>query len=112
MTQLWDLQVKELELTDFNGDAFYLATIAQGNTRLVPVHGEPIGEFASERLTAAVRQALGSATVAEFQVIRDYDAYYLDRRRRRPLPVIAVRLNDAAGTRYYIDPKTARVVGS
>jgi len=112
LTQLWDLRVKELELTDFNGDALYLATIAQGDTRLVPVHGEPIGEFSSERLTAAVRQALGNATVAELQVIRDYDAYYLDRRRRRPLPVISVRLNDAGGTRYYIDPKTARVVGS
>ena len=35
-----------------------------------------------------------------------------NRRRRRPLPVIAVRLNDAGGSRYYIDPKTARVVGS
>jgi hypothetical protein len=36
----------------------------------------------------------------------------LDRRRARPLPVVLVQLNDAARTRYYIDPKTARVVGS
>ena len=38
--------------------------------------------------------------------------YYLDRHRQKPLPVILARLNDAEHTGYYIDPKTARVVGS
>src|SRR6185503_3680909 len=38
------------------------------------------------------------------------DRYYLDRRRRQPLPVVLARLNDEYETRYYIDPKTARVV--
>jgi hypothetical protein len=38
--------------------------------------------------------------------------YYLDRHRERPLPVVLARLNDEESTRYYIDPKTARVVGS
>ena len=36
--------------------------------------------------------------------------YYLDRRRERPLPVILARSNDAERTRYYIDPKSARIV--
>src|SRR4029453_4237981 len=45
-------------------------------------------------------------------LLRQYDRYYLDRHRGRPLPVILVKLNDAARTRYYIDPKTARVAGS
>jgi hypothetical protein len=43
--------------------------------------------------------------------MKEYDAYYLDRRGERPLPVIYVRLDDALATRYYIDPKTATVVG-
>ena len=38
--------------------------------------------------------------------------YYLDRRRVRPLPVILAQLNDTDRTRYYVDPRTARVVGS
>ena len=42
----------------------------------------------------------------------DYDVYYLDRHHERPLPIMLVRLNDADHTRYYIDPRTARVVGS
>ena len=44
--------------------------------------------------------------------MEEYDAYYLDRRGERPLPVIYARMNDAVSTRYYIDPKTARVVGN
>jgi hypothetical protein len=45
-------------------------------------------------------------------VLDQYDAYYLDRRRQRPLPVILARLNDESDTRYYISPKTGRVVGT
>ena len=45
-------------------------------------------------------------------MLDQYDAYYLDRRRERPLPVVLARLNDATDTRYYISPKTGRVVGT
>jgi hypothetical protein len=45
-------------------------------------------------------------------VLDQYDRYYLDRRRRRPLPVLLAELNEAEHTRYYIDPRTARVVGN
>ena len=41
-----------------------------------------------------------------------YDAYYLDRLREKPLPVIYARMNDEAKTRTYIDPKTGRTVGT
>jgi hypothetical protein len=44
-------------------------------------------------------------------VIHQYDVYYRDRTRQRPLPVILALMNDAEKTRYYIDPATARVVG-
>jgi len=40
-----------------------------------------------------------------------YDRYYLDRHHVAPLPVVLVELNDAVGTRYYVDPKSARIVG-
>jgi hypothetical protein len=48
----------------------------------------------------------------ETSVLTQYDRYYLDRTRQRPLPVIVAQLTDGDRTRYYIDPKTARVVGS
>ena len=53
-----------------------------------------------------------AASVAEARTMTRYDAYYLDRRGEQPLPVLLVRLKDADHSRYYIDPRTAQVVGS
>ena len=49
---------------------------------------------------------------AEISTIDRYDAYYRDRRRERPLPVVLAQLGDADRTRYYIDPRSARVVAT
>jgi PepSY-associated TM region len=112
LTQLANLQVKELELTSFLGAPGYLATLADGSTRIVPVDGEPIAGFTPERITEVVTKAAGPNSLAEIRTIDQYDMYYLDRRRERPLPVVLARLNDEEHTRYYIDPKTARVVST
>jgi hypothetical protein len=45
-------------------------------------------------------------------MVTRYEAYYLDRHGRLPLPAIFVRLDDANDSSYYIDPKTARIVAS
>ena len=45
-------EVKELEFTSFAGEPIYLATLAGGDTRIVPVDGEP---------RASIRSASGSS---------------------------------------------------
>ena len=112
LEQLGDLDVRELEFTAFAGDAVYLATLARGESRVVPVNGGPQPEFDRQRITALVTTATAAKGAADISVIDEYDRYYLDRRRIRPLPVIVARIDDADRTRYYINPKTARVVGS
>jgi hypothetical protein len=42
--------------------------------------------------------------------VTEYEAYYLDRAGRRPLPALFIQLDDAPRSMYYIDPKTARIV--
>jgi hypothetical protein len=111
LRQLGNVPVKELELTSFASDPIYLATLAPGNTRIVPVTGEPIAAFNQQRIIDVIRSAAGPGMV-ETSVLTQYDRYYLDRRRQRPLPVILAQLHDEQHTRYYIDPKTARVTGS
>ena len=103
--------VKELEYASFAGNSFYLASNGRRDTRVIPVNGAPAPSFAIDDVMRVVREA-ARGSLAELSVIHEYDAYYLDRRRARPLPVVYARLNDAAGTRYYIDPRTARVVGT
>jgi PepSY-associated TM region len=112
LAQLTGLNVKELELTMVAGEPAYLATFGRGQTRVVPVVGPPREEFDRQRIADLVNEASQPSGVAEIRVIDRYDAYYLDRHRLLPLPVILARVNDDDHTRYYIDPKTARVVGS
>ena len=112
LEQLASFDVKELELTSVAGEPVYVATLGGGDTRLVPLDGPPGQEFDRARLQDVVKRAAGKTGLAELRVLDQYDMYYLDRHRQRPLPVILARLNDAERTRYYIDPKTARVVGT
>jgi uncharacterized iron-regulated membrane protein len=111
VTELRDFEAKELELGAFDGQAVYLASNGEGETRIVPVAGPVTAAFDPDDVMRVVRQAAGQ-NVAELRLMHEYDAYYLDRRSERPLPVVYVRMNDAAASRYYIDPATARIVGA
>ena len=106
-----DFGVKELELTSFAGEPIYLATNGNGETRLVPVRGPPKASFDIEEVMRIVRNAAGES-LADLRVMDSYDAYYLDRLGESPLPVVYAEMNDSVRTRYYIDPKTARIVGN
>jgi hypothetical protein len=103
--------VKELELTSFAGEPVYLASAGPGQTRIIPVRTDPMAGFDPDRIVEVIKEAAGPANLAELRLMDQYDAYYRDRTHERPLPVILVRLNDPGNTRYYVDPKTARVVG-
>ena len=103
--------VKELELASVAGESVYLAALGGGGTRILTLDGHARKEFDRQRIGEIVGKAAGSAGLAELRELTQYDRYYLDRRRKRPLPVLLARLNDGDETRYYIDPGTARIVG-
>ena len=111
LMSLGNFQAKELEFSMFAGEPQYIATDSAGHTRIIPLNGEPKEEFDRDRIMSMVHEAAGS-NLAELRVIDQYDAYYLDRLREKPLPVIYARMNDEATTRTYIDPKTGRIVGT
>ena len=111
LRQAGDFGARELELAMIMSEPMYVATSTDGRSLFVPLRGEPFREFSQERVIDALKAAAQPAEL-DIQVLSEYDAYYLDRSRRRPLPVLLVREKDSDGTRYYIDPKTARVVGS
>ena len=105
------LDVRELELASVAGEPVYLATLAGGSTWILGLDGRASTEFDRQRLAAIVTNAAGPAGLAELRELTQYDRYYRDRRRKLPLPVLLARLNDADQTRFYIDPRTARIVG-
>jgi hypothetical protein len=106
-----DFKPKELAFATFADEPVYVATNRDGDTRIIPISGAPKTAFDTQRIIEIVRLAAGTQ-LAEVTVRTEYDAYYLDRRREAPLPVIYARLNDPGSTRFYIDPKSGRIVGS
>jgi hypothetical protein len=90
----------------------YIATLGPGNTRVLTLDGQTRSGFDHGRIAAILTRAAAPAGLADLRELTQYDRYYLDRRRHRPLPVILARLNDADQTRYYIDPRTARLAGT
>jgi hypothetical protein len=109
LASIRDFRAKELEYSSYAGEPLYVATNADGETRIIPVRGEPRASFEADDLMRRIRAQAGEH-LAELRVLHEYDAYYLDRRGRRSLPVIYARLRDAGNTRYYIDPRTATIV--
>ena len=104
------LAVKELEVTSFAGKPVYLAREAMERSLIVPMEGVAAQEFPQDRIVEVIASASRPATLAEARLVVTQEAYYVDRHHERPLPVLFVRLNDPAGSMYYIDPRTARVV--
>lgn len=106
------LGIKELALTSFAGTPLYSATLADGTAKLISLDGYIVDGFDRSRLEAIVRTTAPDPQVVETRMVEEYDYYYLDRTRQRPLPVLLARMRDANGTRYYIDPKSATIVGT
>ena len=109
------IAAREIEFVSFGGEPFFIIRGASQQTLiLTPDSLTASSEFSRERILAMVRgvarAAMNQAEIAEARVVTQYEAYYLDRHRQRPLPALFIQLNDQARSMYYIDPKTARVV--
>jgi hypothetical protein len=107
-----DFRVKELQLDLFAGEPVYLVAGERNQNRIVPVRGDVAAEFDRNKIIDVIGKAAQPHTIAEVRLVTQYEAYYADRHRRRPLPVIFVRLSHKENSIYYIDPKTARIVQS
>jgi hypothetical protein len=110
LAQLGGLNVKELDCTSFDGRPVYVATLSSKEIQIVPVEGDVLKEFSRDRIFEMVARAAEPVAILERRVMTQYDAYYLDRHHRRPLPVLFVKLNDPEHSQLYIDPRTGRTL--
>jgi hypothetical protein len=75
------------------------------------MRGDAWLEFDADRIARVMAEAAGGA-LAEAHRMDAYDRYYIDRHRRKALPVLRVRFDDRDRSVYYVDLKTAQVVES
>ena len=60
--------------------------------------------FDDDAALAGARAAMPGASLVDAAWLADYDAYYYDRDRARPLPVLRARFDDPGRTWLYLDP--------
>jgi len=70
---------------------------------LTPERG-PFTRFEDDRMWDIAKAAMPDVPVRDAVWLQEYDAYYYDKNRDRPLPVLRVRYADAAATWLYLDP--------
>lgn len=124
---------KEYELLQFRGQPFLLAYQpeaaapgADGNPdlraflspqlalahRLVRLDGAGgvRARFDDDDLVEAAREAMPGVPARDVAWLDEYDAYYYDRHRASPLPVLRVRYEDPVGTWLYLAPASGTIV--
>jgi hypothetical protein len=106
-----DFGTKEIELATVTGEPMYIAMSATGASLFVPLKGAPFTDFGQTRVEEAIKRAT-SPMPLDIRLMTEYDAYYLDRHGEKPLPVLLVTEKGSDAARYYVDPRTARVVGN
>jgi hypothetical protein len=110
IASLHDFEVKSLDFGSLDGRPVYLATNGHGDSRLVPMHGDPVEMLDVDDLAGRIRSAVGDSV--DVRVLEGFDSYYRDRKGRLPLPVISIAINDAVHTRYYVDPRSVSIIES
>ena len=103
---------RELELAMVGGRPVYIARESAEHSLVIPANGAPLPWFDQPRIVALLAPAVKPYALSSVRVVERYESYYVDRHGDRPLPVLAVRLNDPAASLYYIDLRTARIVAS
>lgn len=128
-----ELAPKEYELLQFLGQPFLLAyrppaspSVGAANPDLraflsphlaldhrlarIGESSRAFDRFPNEDITAAAAVAMPGVPTRDAQWLEDYDAYYYDRHRMSPLPVLRVRYADPAETWLYFAPTAGAVV--
>ena len=108
-----DEEVRIIEYIQFDGIPYYKANLSDGSTLLFQANNPSdqwIADLNPQTYFDQVQILHPAAKDLEMTKLDDYDAYYYDKHRTRPLPVLKVDINDQANTTYYINPKTAQVL--
>jgi hypothetical protein len=108
--------VKEIDFRWLRGGPWY---VARGDgpqpllidARTLDVRTEPSVAPAMLEMLATLSAANPDAPIASAELLASYDAYYYDRDRQAPLPVVRIRFDDPDRTWVYVSPHLFEVVG-
>lgn len=104
-----DRPIKEVEFARIQDRPYYVfrpgPVLVSADT--IEILKEP---FTVASIVARLEKALPGIPIVEAALLDDYDWYYYSRDTQLPLPVLRVKLGDAARTWVYVDPVMSRVI--
>ena len=106
--------VKEIDFRRIQDEPFYVIRRATSRPAAVAAGSlVPRREFfAIDSILRRVRDAEPDTALAASDLLSDYDGYYYDRDRTRPLPVLRIKLDDPYRTWIYVDPALSEMVAT
>jgi hypothetical protein len=102
---------KELELVQFQGEAYLRAERTVGGIVLASASAPHVSDALDHRaVEAAALAAMPGVGVQDVVWLNRYDAYYYNRAGALSLPVLRVRYADPVATWLYLDPRRGAIV--
>jgi hypothetical protein len=107
-----DLRVKEIQLTQVDGKAYYLSMEDELKSRLIPADTPaPAFElFNEKRFISKVQELHQGVKLIENKLLTEYDDYYYSKNSDKRLPVLRIKIDTPEQHWYYIDLHTGQVV--
>lgn len=106
--------VVELAWRRLGGEAVLIAYGRSGQRLPQIAESSLQPQFSEAALLSGVKRVAANSEVESQTVLNDYDSYYYPRHHQglveKPLPVVQVKLADAAGTLIYLDPQDGRLL--
>ena len=100
-------KVKRLELMEMGGRPYYHVWTADNDYLVDAAAGQPVPcLLTTEQCRQTVQAAGAHGSRVTATMLTAYDNYYVSQKRPLPLPICRVKIDDADGSTYYIDPRT------
>jgi hypothetical protein len=106
--------VVELNWRRLGDEAVLIAYDKTGRRFPQQIGSDDLSQFSETALTAGVNRLSSNAKIESQTILHGYNSYYYPRHQQslveKPLPVVLVKLADADGSRFYLDPQDGRLL--
>lgn len=103
--------LKQVEFSTFDGNLLLTGIYSDRKPLMAKVNGsdfEMVEKLTIQEVEAKLRETLKTAP-SSIRELDAYDSYYVDKWKKKPLPIYKATFQDEQGTLVYVDPFTSKI---